>query len=92
MTPLEIVAEATDSFAKDETAAQTFDAYDQFLSLMNDGTARKQLADLRTEDARTNKTFQQIRSISNHFQDGLNKLLLTDNDKLAQLTRKYGIF
>jgi predicted nucleotidyltransferase len=92
MTPLAILADVAGTFAKPETAQEIFDAYDGFLTMMNDGTVRDHLATLRPGDARRDKAFQEIRHLSSRFQEGLNKLLLDEHAKLADLTRKYGIF
>jgi len=92
LTPLDILADAVRSFARPETAAQIFDAYDRFLTLMNDSEFRKHLGALKLSDANSDPCFNEIREISNRFQDGLTRLFFDDDKKLAELTRKYGIF
>jgi hypothetical protein len=92
LTPLEILAEAMNSYAKPETAILAFDAYDRFLSLINDPGVRKHLSELKAQDTDKDQTFNEIRNISHQFQKGLNQLFFDDNDQVAELTRKYGIF
>ena len=92
LTPLDIVADAARSFAKPDTAAQIFDAYDQFLLTMNDGEKRRHLAQLRSGDAQNDALFGEIRRLSNRFQEGLNKLFFDDHREVGELTRKYGLF
>jgi predicted nucleotidyltransferase len=92
MTPLEILADAANSFAKPETAERMFDAYDRFLSMMNDGEARRYLAGLKSREAQSDKRFEEIRSISREFQNSLTALFFDDHKELGELTRQYGIF
>jgi hypothetical protein len=92
LTPLEILAEALTSFGEIATAVQVFDSYDRFLKLMNDGEKRKHLAQLKAKDAATDTVFEEVREISRSFQEALIRFFLDENEKLAQLTRKYGIF
>jgi predicted nucleotidyltransferase len=92
LTPLEIVADAANSFAKPETSLKIFDAYDQFLSMMNDGEVRTRLESLTARECRSDPVFNKVRHISEQFQDGLTRLFLDDEPKLSELTRKYGVF
>ncbi|HET6248824.1 MAG TPA: DUF294 nucleotidyltransferase-like domain-containing protein [Tepidisphaeraceae bacterium] len=92
MTPIDILADASLSFAKEATAIQIFDAYDQFLTMMNDGEKRRHLASLKAREAHADRLFGDVRKISAQFQEGLSRLFLDDNEKLNELTRKYGIF
>jgi predicted nucleotidyltransferase len=91
MTPLEILAEAVTRYAQPSTAERIFDAYDQFLSRMNDGEIRKHLAELRPKNSDIDEVFREFRSISNRFQQGLDEMFF-DSPKIGELTRKYGIF
>src|SRR6266568_1957179 len=85
MTPLEILADTLSSFAKPETAVQIFDAYDRFLAIMNDGAARRELSALKARDVQHDRWFDEIRKVSNAFQEGLNHLFFDDNLKIAEL-------
>ena len=92
MTPLEILADAAMHYAQPETAEKIFDSYDLFLTRMNDGEIRQHLSELKAKNAQKDDVFEEFRSISNGFQDGLNRLFLDDDPKMRELTRKYGIF
>jgi predicted nucleotidyltransferase len=92
LTPLEIVADAATAFATIETAIEIFDAYSQFLDLMNDGDKRAHLEKLKSAEAKSDRIFQDVRKISNQFQRGLTKLFFSENAKLGELTTKYGLF
>jgi hypothetical protein len=92
MTPLEILADSLATFAQAETSTKIFDAYDRFLSMMKDGDVRKHLSELKSKESQADKVFDEIRTISNEFQEGLTTFLLDENKVLNQLTRKYGIF
>lgn len=91
-TPLEIVAESLERYARPSTATNLMNAYDRFLELLNDGEARDRLRQLKSYEARGDKVFGRVREISNEFQSALTSLFFDDHPKLADLTRKYGIF
>lgn len=92
ITPLDILADAAASFAKEQTAIRIFDAYDQFLTMMNDGEIRKHLGGLKAREAQSDRKFAEVRKFSDEFQQGLTSLFLDDDVKLGELTRRYGIF
>lgn len=92
MTPLDILADATALFAREDTATQIFDAYDRFLTMMNDGEIRRHLGSLKAKEAQSDRVFGDVRKISADFQEGLTRLFLEDHEELGDLTRKYGIF
>lgn len=91
-TPLEIVADSLERYASPTTAAKLMGAYDRFLELLNDGEARDRLKQLKSYEARRDPVFGRVREISNEFQSALTSLFFDDHPKLADLTRKYGIF
>jgi|RhiMetdeSRZDD1v2_1073273.scaffolds.fasta_scaffold119518_3 Nucleotidyltransferase domain len=91
-TPLEILAEALLSYEEmSETALKIFNAYDQFLAMLDEKDSREELDALTAQNAAASDTFQKMRAISHEFQDGLTRLFF-ENAKLAPLTRKYGVF
>lgn len=92
LTPLEIVAEAATSYASTETSIEMFDAYNQFLELMNDGAKRVHLEGLKANEAKSDKVYAEVRKMSNQFQHALTKLFFYENAKLGELTVKYGLF
>lgn len=94
LPPLDIIAHACLLLeAKAETVHGIFDSYDRFLSILDDEDKRAQLARASShEDLRNSQAWNEVRSISNPFHDGLVSLFLGDNPLLAELTMKYGIF
>ena len=92
LSPLEIVADAAQSFASSLTCSKIFDAYDRFLSIMNDGEKRSQLGALKATEAHTDPVFDEVRELSRDFQEGLLRLFNDENEQLKLLTREYGLF
>ena len=92
MTPLEIVARSVERYGvPDAIARELFGAYSEFLAILDDESSRVALDNLRSEDSRTDKTFQRVREISKSFENALDHIFF-ENDQIAPLTRKYGVF
>lgn len=92
MTPLEIVARSVERYGvPDSIARELFDAYSEFLRILDDEKSRKALDSLRSEDSRTDSTFQQVREVSRSFEKALDCIFF-ENQQIAPLTRKYGVF
>jgi len=90
--PLEKLADALLTYEEsNDTALKIFNAYDEFLAILDQDAIRKELEDLTAENAGTNETFHKVRTISNDFQEGLNQLFFK-NRHLGPLTMKYGVF
>ncbi len=92
LTPLEILAkELLARGIQDDVSKDLFDAYDEFLSILDDGDKRKRLKDHVTpENCRGDEVFQKIQKLGRKFQQGLDKLFYSNS--LGSLTRKYAIF
>jgi hypothetical protein len=75
----------------DSIARELFDAYSEFLTILDDESSRKALDSLRSEDSRSDKTFERVREISRSFENGLDHIFF-ENKQIAPLTRKYGVF
>jgi hypothetical protein len=75
----------------DPIAKELFGAYSQFLTILDDEKSRKALDTLRSEDSRTDPTFQRVREISKVFENALDHIFF-QNQQIAPLTRKYGVF
>jgi hypothetical protein len=92
MTPLEIVARSVDRYGvADHVARDLFGSYSEFLRILDDEKSRKELESLRSEDSRTDSTFQRVREISRSFESALDYIFF-ENKQIAPLTRKYGVF
>lgn len=92
LTPLEILAkELLARGIQDDVSKDLFDAYDEFLSILDDGDKRKRLKDHVTpENCRDDEVFQKMQKLGRKFQQGLDKLFYSNS--LDSLTRKYAIF
>ena len=92
MTPLEIVANSIERYRIPESIARKlFDAYSEFLAILNNEKDRNALDELRSEDARRDPTFRRIRDISATFGNALGHIFY-ENDQVKPLTKKYGVF
>jgi predicted nucleotidyltransferase len=73
-------------------ASRIFEPYDSFLGLLGDDAKRLELKELRSEAAYENRTFLEARELSERFDTALIELLFDSNKKVADLTKKYGVF
>jgi hypothetical protein len=91
--PLDLLARAMVKWgASPKVIKQTFEAYDQFLALLNDQARREHLNKLPYEKSLKDPAFNEVRGISEAFQDGLNGFFLDGPDRIRELTLKYAIF
>ncbi|MEM8947492.1 MAG: nucleotidyltransferase domain-containing protein [Planctomycetota bacterium] len=75
-----------------DLAKKLFDAYDGFLSVIDDEGKRKELAELDFHSAEKNSIFQAVRDYGRVFQSGLSQLFFDEDNGLAELTKEYGVF
>jgi predicted nucleotidyltransferase len=94
MTPLDLVAKAClELNIKSETARSIFGAYNRFLAILDDPAKRADLENATShEDLRNSMVWKKVRDVSRPFHDSLVALFLQDDDKLRELTMKYGVF
>lgn len=91
-TPLDALASVLLTRASDQTARGIFDAYDHFLGIMLDAEKRAELKALRIDRALDSRVWLEARDASHDFRDGLEKLFLTDEGPLRDLTLRFGVF
>jgi hypothetical protein len=89
--PLESLAGIVARFAP-SLASDVFDAYDQFLLLLNDEQKRKVLEQLSPEEAYEDAVFLDARQIATKFDETLLKLMFESNDEVAEAVKRYGVF
>jgi hypothetical protein len=89
--PLDSLSIIVDQYAP-SIASDIFDAYDNFLALLNDEEKRKVLEQLAPEDAYKDKVFLDAREIAQNFDEALLKLLFESNDDVTDVVKKYGVF
>ena len=77
---------------KQEYILNLFDAYNQFLTKLNDSEFRKSLENLKIENAYENSMFLKSREISSQFHSALSAILFEQDNDLKEFIHKYGIF
>ena len=92
MPPLDIVCETFLRLGLTEAAGNLLDAYDVFLSKLNDPEVREQLEEAVPREAYADFTFLELREVSHEFQDVLTKVFFDDDTSLRAFNRKYGVF
>ena len=70
---------------------ELFGAYTEFLNLVDDKSSRQALDNLRASESGTDSVFNTVKEISRAFEHALD-VLFFENDQVAPLTRKYGVF
>jgi predicted nucleotidyltransferase len=75
-----------------ETARELFDAYDDFLGLLNDSDKRKHLDELKPEDEEADVVFKDARTMRMHFRLAIQGMFLNDQSPLRQHTIEKGVF
>ena len=60
--------------------ADFMDSYNAFVDMLNDGTKRKHLEELKPEHARTDAVFHSLRSLSDAFQGALTELFFNSTE------------
>jgi hypothetical protein len=91
-TPLDILCEALLRWSNAETARVILDAYDAFITQLDDTDKRKHLEALTPEHSTDDELFQELQADTRSFEKGLERLFFDDNPVLATLNREYGVF
>lgn len=92
LSPLDLLSNVVRLRSTPETAEKIFGSYDRFLATLEDEDKRRHLEQLRFEDAADDVLFREMQSLGAEFQRGLTNLFFHDDPRLAELTRKYGLF
>jgi predicted nucleotidyltransferase len=91
--PLQVLAHAILRFGVSPEVAKTlFSAYDAFLAMLDDESARTELERLRIEDFDDSAEFRNGREFGARFDEGLKKMFFDGPEPLPTLTRRYGLF
>lgn len=92
-TPLQILATfLLELRIRQRTVVKLFSSYNAFLALLNNEEKRNHLKNLRPQDIRSDRVFNEVRVFARHFQDGLTALFFQDSEHLRKLTIFYGVF
>lgn len=89
-TPSDRLAAAFLHYDAVDEGVRTFAAYDRWIAIMQDGSKRNELKDLRAATRDGSDLWQDIRSIGEELQRGLNVLLF--ETPLSRLAPQYAIF
>jgi hypothetical protein len=92
LTPLESLADAVWRYGIPSAVSdELFEAYAEFLRILDDKESRETLEKLRAADSRTDSRFQRVREVSKAFDHALDHIFF-ENPQLAPLIRKFGVF
>jgi predicted nucleotidyltransferase len=91
-SPLEALADAFLAYEAWEAAKKTFDAYEDFLAILDSEVNRKALADLKVEGALGDPIFGRAKKAASAFQDGLTQLFFNTTDELTKAAQIDGVF
>ncbi|QDU73040.1 hypothetical protein Pan97_00060 [Bremerella volcania] len=89
--PLAFLASALHNLAPKPLASRILRSYDQFIELLNNEDRRNHLEGLSFDNSEDD-VFQHERNNSREFRDGLLEFFFDSDQRLAHLTRRYGVF
>jgi hypothetical protein len=78
--------------AAQDAARGAFDAYEDFLAILDNESDRKVLSELDAPGAEASPTFVRAKDAARSFQEGLSKLFFGTNEDLAKDAQSYGVF
>jgi len=91
-SPLETVASAFIRYEAWDAAKRSFDAYEDFLKILDDPGERSRLEELKTADAMSDDTFKRAKKDAEEFQEGLTKLFFETDNALTSMAQIAGVF
>jgi hypothetical protein len=91
-TPLETLADAFTKYEAWSAAKTSFDAYDDFLKILDDPENRKRLKALKVADAPSDSLFSQAKDVASRFQTGLTRLFFDTDKTLTKAAQADGVF
>jgi hypothetical protein len=91
-TPLETLAEAFSRYAAWTTAKITFDAYEEFLSILDVADNRAKLNALGPTEALRDPLYLRAGEVAKNFQSGLSTLFFKTDPELTDAAQLHGVF
>lgn len=91
-SPLETLASAFLKYKAWNAAKLSFDAYEDFLKILDTTTLRKRLETLTLVDAMSDATFKRGKQDALEFQNGLTKLFFDTDKRLTSAAQVDGVF
>lgn len=92
LAPIDMLADVVTVRSNGETARRLFGSYDRFLAVLEDDDARAHLEKLPFDDAADDALLREMQALGSEFQRGLTRLFFHDDERLRELTMKYGLF
>ena len=89
---LETLASAFLEYKAFDAAKLSFEAYEDFLKMLDTKSSRETLEKLKHSDALKDATFMRAKKNAQDFQEGLTALFFDTNRKLRRATEIYGVF
>jgi predicted nucleotidyltransferase len=90
--PLETLAEAFIRYEAWDAAKRSFDAYEDFLTILNNADLRNRLETLAAADAVSDEIFVRAKRAAEEFQAGLTILFFGTNSELTSMAQIDGVF
>jgi hypothetical protein len=91
-SPLETLASVFLKYEAWDAAKMSFDAYENFLEILDSEPLRTGLENLTFSNAVSDKVFQRGKKAAHDFQEGLTSLFFRKNEELREATQIYGVF
>ena len=93
LSPVDTFCRAALITGNTEQGCDVLEAYDSFISILNDDEKRKHLEkNVSFKNAEDDQVFANIRNLGKQFGTALEDLLFDNGGKLAELVKEYGVF
>lgn len=91
-TPLNIFVWTLKNLGFESECGEFLNAYEEFLSLLDNKSIRRRLEELSEEDVYEDEAFIKCRKVSYRLQDVLSKICFEKNSHLRDFIAEYGVF
>ncbi|MDR5727779.1 MAG: nucleotidyltransferase domain-containing protein [Terriglobia bacterium] len=92
-TPLDLTAETLTLYTdKVKAVGELFGAYEDFLGVLSDKSGRTHLEALTPDQLETDAAYASARAISHRFAEAVQSIFLNSDNRIGELTIRYGVF